>query len=57
MRKIDKFTTRGIIFIAISIIGLGYEFLFADQIKMIVIIGYVFIVGIGLVCIFQLKEM
>jgi len=56
MKKYDKFTTRGIIFITISVIGLGYEIVFKNQIELLVVFALLFVIGIGLICIFQLKE-
>ncbi len=56
MTKLDKFTVRGIIFIGISVLGLGYEVIFASQTRPLVVIAYICVIGIGLICIFQLKE-
>ena len=52
----DKFTWRGIIFSGLSLLGLGYEIFFAHPIRSFVIIMYSFVVGIGMICIFILKE-
>ena len=55
MKKIDKFMLRGIVFIVLSSAGLVYEFFFAKPIRVIVVLGYICVFGIGLICIIYLR--
>jgi len=52
----DKFTIRGIIYIAISFVGLSYEIFWAHHVRALPVVGYLTVIGIGLYCIFKLKE-
>ena len=52
----DKFTIRGLIYIAISLLGLSYEFFFAESIRALPVIAYSFVILIGLYCIFRKKD-
>jgi len=52
----DKFTLRGIIYTVIGLLGIGYEFIFSRSTRPIVVLLYLGIIGIGLICIFLIKE-
>ncbi|MDZ7260496.1 MAG: hypothetical protein ONB05_00035 [candidate division KSB1 bacterium] len=52
----DKFTIRGIIYSGISLLGIGYEVFFSAHIRPLLIILYSFVIVIGLICIFYIKE-
>ena len=52
----DKFTIRGIVYIIISLIGLSYEIFWADHVRVLPLVAYLAIIGIGLFCIFIIKE-
>ena len=53
---LDKFTVRGIIYIAISFLGLSYEFFFAENVRTLPLIVYGFVILIGAYCIFRREE-
>lgn len=52
----DGFTIRGIIYSIISGLGLGYEIIFVHPPRLFLLIMYSFVIGIGLICIFFIKE-
>ncbi len=54
--SVDKFTIRGIVYSAISVLGLGYEFFFSHPPRAFLLIMYSLVIGIGLICIFMIKE-
>jgi hypothetical protein len=53
---VDRFTLRGLIYSAISVAGIGYELFFSHPVRPLLIIGYVFVIGIGMIYIFILKD-
>ncbi|MBN1352057.1 hypothetical protein JXJ21_21840 [candidate division KSB1 bacterium] len=55
-RKMDKFTIRGIIYSIVAISGFGYEVVFNEKARLIVLGGYSLIFIVGLACILFLKE-
>ncbi len=52
----DRFTLRGIIFSAISAAGIAYEVLSSHPVRILLILGYVFVIGVGMIYIFVLKD-
>lgn len=52
----DAYTVRGIVFIAISSLGLGYEVFFNHPSRLFLLFMYSVVIAIGLFCIFLLKE-
>lgn len=52
----DKFTVRGLVYLTISLLGLGYELLFIHPPRLFLIIMYSIVSGIGLICIFWIKK-
>jgi len=55
-KKFDKFSTRGIVYILIASILMGYELLTAEDVKYLLIIGYSVIILIGLICLLFLEQ-
>ena len=53
---LDKFTVRGLVYSAASILGLSYEIIFIRPPRLFLVIMYTIIIGIGLICIFLIKE-
>lgn len=53
---LDRFTIRGLVYAAISALGIGYELLFVQPIRPLLILGYVFVIGIGMIYIFVLRD-
>jgi len=52
----DKFTWRGVIYCSAALVGIGYELFFRAKPDLFPIVMYSVVGGIGLVCIFVLKD-
>lgn len=52
----DRFTLRGLIYSAIAAFGIGYEVLVSQPVRPFLILGYVFVIGVGMIYIFILKD-
>lgn len=50
------FTTRGVIYIAISVGGLLYQFVFADKPQALPVFAMCALMGIGLYCLFAMGK-
>lgn len=53
---VDAFTFRGIIYSFLGSLGLGYELFFVQPPRLFLLIMYSFVIGVGLICIFFIKE-
>lgn len=56
VRSMDKYTVRGIIYAGFALVGLFLEIFILKKFRTFLLFGYGFIIFIGLVCIFKLKE-
>ncbi len=52
----DKFTTRGLLYAALSSIGMGYELLFTEQPRLFLVCMYGAVVVLGLILIFFVED-
>ena len=52
----DGFRKRGLFYIAIAIIGIGYELFVAHPIRPIVLLLWLAVIGIGITVILTLKD-
>lgn len=55
--KLDKHSTRGFVYAGVSLLGIGYELFFSNQIRPLLIFTYSVIVLIGIAYIFYIKPM
>jgi len=55
--KLDKYSTRGMIYTGISLLGMGYEIFINGQTRPFLIISYSVIIVIGLAYIFYVKPL
>lgn len=53
--KFDKYSIRGMIYAGIALLGIGYELLFSNEIRILLIIGYGIVIFIGIMYIFYFK--
>ncbi len=54
--KVDRFTKRGLVYAIVSFLGLSYEVGFVHPPRLFVLVMYGLVLGVGLICIFKLKE-
>ncbi|MBN1153702.1 hypothetical protein JXB12_02135 [candidate division KSB1 bacterium] len=55
-KKYDKFSTRGIIYVLIASILMGYELLTAEKIRFLIVFGYSVTIVIGVICLLFIEE-
>ncbi len=53
--KLDKYSTRGMVYTGIALLGIGYELLFSKEIRILLIIAYGIVVAIGMMYIWYIK--
>lgn len=53
--KFDKYSTRGIVYAGISILGIGYELFISKEIRVALIIAYAIVIAFGVLYIWYLK--
>ncbi|UCE06376.1 MAG: hypothetical protein JSW07_22865 [bacterium] len=56
-QKFDKYSTRGLIYAGIALMGIGYEILFSNEVRLFLIIMYGIVVGIGGLYIFFIADL
>lgn len=56
MKKFDRYSIRGIIFMTLGLAGICYELFSSRPKELFVIILYGFVVSIGLLLIFRIKD-
>ncbi len=54
-READAYRKRGIIYISISLLGMGYELIFVNPFRPTVLILWASVIGIGLIVMTTLK--
>ncbi len=53
--KFDKYSTRGMVYAGIALLGIGYELLFSREIRILLIIAYCFVIAFGIMYIWYIK--
>jgi predicted membrane channel-forming protein YqfA (hemolysin III family) len=53
--KFDKYSTRGIVYAGIALVGISYEFLFSSEVRPFLIIMYSLVIVIGVLYIWYIK--
>jgi|GEM_PF-901639 len=53
--RFDKNSTRGIVYTGLAALGIGYELIFSEEIRVMLIIGYSIVIAFGLLYIWYIK--
>jgi hypothetical protein len=56
MKKFDRYSIRGIICIALGVIGMGYEVFFSMVKEVFLIVMYSIVIGIGVLLLFVVRN-
>jgi predicted membrane channel-forming protein YqfA (hemolysin III family) len=55
--KFDKYSTRGLVYAGIALLGIGYELIFSGEVRPFLIIMYSVVIGIGGLYVFFIEEL
>ena len=53
--KFDKYSYRGIVYVGIALLGIGYELLFSDNVRPLLILAYGVVFAFGIFYIWYIK--
>ena len=54
-KKLDKYSYRGMVYAGIALIGIGYELLFSNEIRPLLIMAYGVVIVFGILYIWYFK--
>ena len=54
--RFDAHSKRGLVYAGIALLGMGYELIFADEVRLFLIIMYGIVIGIGGLYIYFIED-